>query len=193
MIPNVRRPLCAQLPGDLQWYVVKVRSGREKAVKEGLERRVRLEALEESVGRILIPVENVVDIRHGRRAERSRKLYSGYLLCELVLDDRVQALFREIHGVSDFVRSGGMPVPLSPNEATRLLASQLEGKENLILPDYYPGDRVRILRGAFAQMEAEVVEVLADTGQVRVHVTILGRQVFLDLEVCDILELRGRD
>jgi transcriptional antiterminator NusG len=108
-----------------------VHSGREEAVKDVLERRVRIEALEEVVGRILIPVEKLVEIRNGRRTERSRKLFSGYLLCEIVLDDRVLALFREIPGVCDFVRSGCAPVPLSPGEAARWLASQSEGKMRL--------------------------------------------------------------
>jgi transcriptional antiterminator NusG len=176
----------------LQWYAVKVHKGREEAVKEVLERRVRLEALEVVVGRILIPVERVVEIRNGRRVERTRKLFPGYLLCELVLDDRVLALLREIPGVSDFVRSGSAPVPLSPTEAERFVAGPAEGKVNVILPDFDPGDRVRILRGAFAQMEGEVAEVLADTGQIRVRVAILGRPVFLDLEASEILPLPGR-
>ena len=109
MAPSVRRPSCAQSPGGLQWYAVKVHSGREEAVKEVLERRARLEALEGAVGRNLIPVERVAEIRNGRRAERTRKLFPGYLLCEFVLDDWVRALLREIPGVSDFVRSGSAP------------------------------------------------------------------------------------
>ena len=192
MIPSVRRSSCAQPSGALQWYVIKVHSGREEAVKDVLERRVRIEALEEVVGRILIPVEKLVEIRNGRRAERSRKLFSGYLLCEIVLDDRVLALFREIPGVCDFVRSGCTPVPLSPGEAARFLASQSEGKVNVILPDFDPGDRVRILRWTFAQMEGEVADVLSDTGQVRVCLTILGRPVFLDMEASDLLQLGAR-
>jgi transcriptional antiterminator NusG len=157
-----------------------------------LERRDRLEALEEAVGRILIPVERVAEMRHGRRAERTRKLFSGYLLCELALDDRVLALFREVPGVSNFIRSGSTLLPLSPAEAERFVAGQAEGKVNVILPDFDPGDRIRILRGTFAQMEGEVTEVLADTGQVRVRVEILGRPVFLDLEASEILQLAGR-
>jgi len=176
----------------LQWYAVKVHSGREEAVKEVLERRVRLEALEGAVGRILIPVERVAEIRNGRRAERTRKLFSGYLLCQLVLDDRVPALFREIPGVSDFVRGGSTPLPLSPTVAERFVAGQSEGKVNLILPDFDPGDRIRVLRGTFAQMEGEVAEVLADTGQIRVRLEILGRPVFLAMEASDILQLAGR-
>jgi transcriptional antiterminator NusG len=191
MAPSVRRPSCAQSPGGWQWYVIKVHSGREEAVKEVLERRVRLEALEEAVGRILIPVERVAEIRNGRRAERTRKLFSGYLLCELVLDDRVLALFREIPGVSDFVRGGSTPLPLNPTEAERFVAGQSEGNVKVILPDFDPGDRVRVLRGTFAQMEGEVALVLADTGQVRVRVEILGRPVFLDMEASEVLQLAG--
>jgi len=172
--------------------VVKVHSGREEAVKEALQRRVRMEALEEVVGRILIPVERVAEIRNGRRAERTRKLFSGYVLCEIVLDDRLLALFREIPGVSDFVRSGATPAPLAATEAERLVATQSEEKVNVIVPDFDPGDRVRILRGAFAQMEGEVAEVLPDTGQVRVRVAILGRPVLLDMEASEILQMAGR-
>ncbi len=191
MAPGVRRPPSAQPPGGLQWYVVKVHSGREEAVKEALERRARLEALEQEVGRVLIPVERVAEIRNGRRAERTRKLFPGYVLCELVLDDRVLSLFREIPGVSDFVRGGATPLPLSPVEAERFVAGQAEGEVNVILPDFDPGDRIRVLRGAFAQMEGEVAEVLAGTGQVRVRVEILGRPVLLDVEASDILPLTG--
>jgi transcriptional antiterminator NusG len=189
MAPSVRRPSSAQPPGGLQWYVVKVYSGREEAVKEVLERRARLEELEDIVGRILIPVERVVEIRNGRRAERTRKLFSGYLLCELVFDDRVLALLREIPGVSDFVRSGATPLPLSPTEAERFVAGQAEGNVNVILPVFDPGEPIRVLRGTFAQMEGEVAEVLAGTGQVRVRLEILGRPVFLDLEACELLKL----
>jgi transcriptional antiterminator NusG len=173
----------------LQWYVVRVHSGREEAVKEALERRVRLEGLQEVISRLLIPVERVAEVRKGRRVERTRKLFSGYVLCEMIIDDRVLSLFREISGVSDFIRSGSTPVPLSPAEAERLLAGQSGGKVNVILPDFNPGDRVRVLHGTFAQMEGEVTEVLADSCQVRVRLTILGRPVLFDLEASGVLQL----
>jgi transcriptional antiterminator NusG len=184
---------CALFLWTVQWYVVKVHSGREEAIKDVLERRVRLEALEEVIGRILIPVDKVAEIRNGRKAEHTRKLFSGYLLCEIVLDDRVLALFREIPGVTDFVRSVSTPVSLSPTEAARIVAGQSEGKVNVILPDLDPGDRVRILRGTFTQMAGEVAEVLADTGQIRVCLEILGRPVFLDMEATDLLQLARHD
>lgn len=191
MTPSVRRP--SSVVSGFQWFVVKVHSGREEVVKAALERRLRVEGLDAAICRILIPVEKVVELRKGRRVERTRKLFSGYLLCELALDDQLLALFREIPGISDFIRSGSVPVPLSSAEADRLVAEQLEEKEHVLLPEFDPGDQVRILRGTFAQTEGEVAEVLPNTGQVRVRVTILGRPVLLDLEPFEILQLRGRD
>jgi len=191
MSPSVRRPSSVPPEGGLQWYVVQVQSGREEAVRQALERRARAEGLEGSVGRVLIPVEKVAELRGGRRVERTRKLHSGYLMCEIALDDRTQALVRETPGVVDFVRSGSVPVPLSPAEAERLVIGQSDEKVNIILPDFDPGDRVRILCGTFAQLEGEVAEVLPATGQVRVRLTILDRPVFLVLEASEILQLVG--
>jgi transcription termination/antitermination protein NusG len=192
MSPSVRRPSSDSACG-LQWYVVQVQSGREEAVKQALERRARIEGLEEAVGRMLIPVERIAEMRHGRRVERTRKLFSGYLLCEVVFDDRVLALFRETPGVSDFVRSGALPVPLSPSEVSRIVADPSDQKVKVVLPNFDPGDTIRILRGMFAQMEGEVVEVLPDGGQVRVRLTILGRPVQLDMEVSEVLQVAGRE
>jgi transcriptional antiterminator NusG len=189
MSPSVRRPSSAT--GGWQWYAVKVQKGREEAVEQALQQRAQVECLDGVVGRLLLPVEKVAEIRGGRRVERTRKLFPGYLLCELVLDDRVQALFREIPGVNDFIRSGYVPVPLSPTEAERLVAGQSQSKVEVILPAFALGDSVRVLRGTFATMEGEVAEVRADTCRVRVRLTILGRPVLLDLEASEILQLAG--
>jgi transcriptional antiterminator NusG len=191
MSPSVRRPSSESSLGGLRWYVLKVQNGREEAVKEALERRVRIEGLDDVVGRVIVPAEKVVEVRMGRRIERTRKLFPGYLLCEVVLEDRVLALFRETPGVSDFVRSGSAPVPLSPIEMEGLLARQSEEKVNVVHPEFDIADRVRILRGTFAQMEGEVTEVLPATGQVRVRLTILERPVFLVVEASEILQLSG--
>jgi len=177
----------------LQWYVVKVQSGREGTVQEAIQRRARAEGLEDAVGRILIPVEKVLELRSGRRIERTRKLFPGYLMCELKLDDRVLTLFHEIPGVGDFVGSGAAPVPLSPAEVERLVGAQAEDRVTLFPPAFNLSGRLRILRGAFAQMEGEVVEVLANTGQVRVRLEILGRPVTLDLEASEVLQLAGAE
>jgi transcriptional antiterminator NusG len=192
MAPSVRRPSSAQPPDGFRWYAIKVHSGHEEVVKERLERCVRLESLGDLVGRFFIPVERVAEVRHGRRAEWTRKLFPGYLLCEVVLDERVLALFRATPGVTDFVGTGSAPVPLSPSEAEQFVAGLSEGLVKVILPNLDRGDRVRVLRGTFAQMEGEVADILASTGQVRVRLAILGRPVLLDIESADVLHLAGR-
>jgi len=193
MSPGVRRPSSVPSSGELRWYVIQVQGGREEAVQSALERRLRVEGLEETVGRIVIPVERVVELTRGRRVERTRKLFPGYLLCELVLDDRSVALIRETPGVTDFVRSGCNPMPLHSTEVERLLPGQSDPTVKVILPRFEPGDRVRILCGTFAQMEGEVAEVATDAGQVRVRLTILGRPVFVVVATSEVLRLEGRD
>jgi transcriptional antiterminator NusG len=192
MAPSVRRPSSAQPPDGFRWYAIKVHSGHEEVVKERLERRVRLEYLGDLVGRFFIPVERVAEIRCGRRAERTRKLFPGYLFCEVVPDERVLALVRATPGVTDFVGTGSVPVPLSPREAEQFVAGLSEGQVKVILPNLECGDRVRILRGTFAQTEGEVADILASTRQVRVRLAILGRPVLLDMEPADLLQLAGR-
>jgi transcriptional antiterminator NusG len=190
MPPSVRRPSSVPSPSPLRWYAVQVQSGREDAVKRTLERRARGEGLEGAFGRVLTPVEKVAEVRNGRRVERTRKLFSGYLLCEVALDDGILALIRGTPGVIDFAR-GTTPVPLSPSEAERLVAGQSEGKVSVILPGFDLGDRVRVLRGTFAGAEGEVAEVLRDSGRVRVRLTILGRPALLEVEASEVLRLGG--
>jgi transcription termination/antitermination protein NusG len=182
MSPGVPGPFPVPSVGGKRWYVVKVQAGREQAVKEAVERRARVEGLEESLGRIVIPTEKVAELRRGKRTERSRKLFPGYLVCEVALDERVLALFRETRGVSDFVGAASVPVPLSPREVEAFVGGQGESQVRVVVPAFEPGERVRVTDGVIAQMEGEVEEVLGETGQVRVRLTILGQPVALDVE-----------
>jgi transcriptional antiterminator NusG len=85
-------------PSNKRWYVVKVQSGREESIKEAIERRVKIEGLEEFFGQIIIPIERVTEMRNGKRVTRSRKLYPGYLMVEVEFNDRILYLFRETSG-----------------------------------------------------------------------------------------------
>lgn len=187
MSPSVQRPSSVSC-SEMRWYPVQVQTAREEAVKLALERRIRGEGMNELLGRIIIPTETVVTLRNGRRVERQRRLFAGYVMCELSLDDHMIALIRETPGVIDFVRSGSSPVPLQPKEASRLIDRESKDEQKLVLPDFTPGDRVRLIRGTFTQMEGEVVEPLP-TGHVRVRLTILGRPVNLEIEAIDLLQL----
>jgi len=173
-------------PNNKHWYVVKVQSGREESIKEAIERRVKIEGLEEFFGQIIVPVEKVTEMRNGKRVVRERKLYPGYLMVEVEYNDRILYLFRETSGVGDFV--GGSlnhpPPPMSDREVERMRGSQGQHVPGTIhtKPKYDRGDRVKVKDGTFAGMEGEVKELLEAKGLVRVELTIFGRPVPVELE-----------
>ncbi|HEV8058420.1 MAG TPA: transcription termination/antitermination protein NusG, partial [Gemmataceae bacterium] len=169
------------------WYVVKVQSGREESIKEAIERRVRIEGLEEFFAKIIIPVEKTAEMRNGKRVVKERKLYPGYLMVEVEYNDRILYLFRETSGVGDFV--GGSlqhaPSPMTDREVERMLGRQGDKEDVKIVhhkPKYDRGDRVKVKEGTFAGMEGEVKELIEAKGQVRVELTIFGRPVPVELE-----------
>jgi transcriptional antiterminator NusG len=178
-----------------RWYVVKVQSGREDTIKEAIERRVRKEGLEEYYGQIVIPVEKVTEVKtdkNGKRVTRTkeRKLYPGYLMCEVEYNDRILYLFRETSGVGDFVgaQPGNLdrpPTPMSDREVQKILGPQ--GAEKEAPTPARPkgmdvGDRVRVVDGIFNGMEGTVKQILESVGRVQVEVTIFGRPTAVDLE-----------
>jgi len=175
-----------KVPSNKRWYVVKVQSGREESIKEAIERRVKIESLEEHFGQIIIPVERVTEMRNGKRVVRERKLYPGYLMVEVEYNDRILYLFRETAGVGDFV-GGGVnhpPPPMSEREVERMLGRQGEHVPGIAhpKPKYDRGDRVKVKDGTFAGMEGEVKDLLEAKGLVRVELTIFGRPVPVELE-----------
>jgi transcriptional antiterminator NusG len=173
-------------PDNKQWYVVKVQSGREESIKEAIERRVKIEGLEEYFGQIVIPVEKVTEIRSGKRYVKERKLYPGYLMVQVEYNENILYLFRETSGVGDFV--GGSlhkpPQPMKPHEVEKMLALGDVGpkQDEKVKLRFDRGDRVKIRDGAFTGMEGEVKELLETKAHVRVEVTIFGRPVSVELE-----------
>ena len=184
-----------------KWYVVKVQSGREDSIRGALERRVKLENLEPHVGRIVVPVEKITEVRDGKRRIKKVKKFPGYLFCEVDFNEHVLYLFRETSGVGDFV--GGshtkLPQPMTEREVQRMLADQDEvtggdKKESTaaeettkgrIKLDYDVGDTVKVREGMFANMEGPVKDIAdrdSQTPKVKVVLTIWGRPVEVDLD-----------
>lgn len=181
-----------------KWYVVKVQSGREDSIKNNLERRVKIENLEPYIGRILIPVEKITEVRNGRRVEKKRKKFPGYLMCEVELNDDVKVLFRESSGVGEFVggRIDKDPAPMPEREVERMLLDtdtgegkdkkvQEKKKEDKIVLNFAVGDRVKVLQGMFKDSEGEVKEIPpnpAENSKVKVVVQFWGRPVDVDVD-----------
>jgi transcriptional antiterminator NusG len=184
--PAAAEPEEAKPPETKHWYVVKVQSGREESIKEAIERRVKIEGLEQFFGQIVIPVEKVTEIRGGKRYVKERKLYPGYLMCQVEFNENILYLFRETSGVGDFI--GGSlnkpPLPMKPHEVEKMLGLMGEGpkQDEKIKLRFDRGDRVKIRDGAFSGMEGEVKELLEAKAHVRVEVTIFGRPVSVELE-----------
>jgi transcriptional antiterminator NusG len=178
-----------------RWYVVKVQSGREDTIKEAIERRVHKEGLEEFYGQIVIPVEKVTEVKtdkNGKRVTRTkeRKLYPGYLMCEVEYNDRILYLFRETSGVGDFVGAqpgnpDRPPTPMSEREIQRMMGPAKGTDEPTVAPppkDLSVGDRVKVVDGTFNGMEGSVKQILEKVAKVQVELTIFGRPVTVELE-----------
>lgn len=166
-----------------EWYVLRVASGREESVKEGLLRKIQLAGLEEYVPTVLVPTERVSEIKGGKKRFKERKLFPGYLIVEMDLTDDVWYLIKDTTGIGDFVGSFQKPIPLAPSEVEKVL-STMHAKEEApeVKIDLEAGDRVKIKEGPFENFDGVVYEIFPAKGQVRVTVTIFGRATHVDLE-----------
>lgn len=173
--------------GEKRWYVVKVQSGREETIKEAIERRVKIDGLEDSFGQIVIPTEKVTEMRRGKRVSKERKLFPGYMMVEVDFNDRILFLFRETSGVGDFVGGTALnkiPTPMSDREIERMLRVKGDTTAPTIVsrPTFDRGDRVKVKDGTFSGMEGEVKEIMEALGRVKIELTIFGRPVPVELE-----------
>jgi transcription termination/antitermination protein NusG len=180
----------------MQFFVLKVASNKEDRVREALARKVKIEGLDNLVGRILVPTERVRSMKGGVRKESDRKLYPGYVFIELELDpngmipENVWFLIRETEGVGDFIGSNGKPTPMSPKDQAKMLEEAERPEESPSLKtEYKKGDKIKVTDGAFVNFEGEVDEIISDKGMVRIITTIFGRPTPLELEYWQIEKL----
>jgi len=163
--------------------VVRVQSGREEQVRDGLIRRVRAAGLESKIFSVVVPTEKITEIRSGRKTVRERKKYPGYIMIEMLQDKDSWFLVRETPGIGDFL---GLkePIPMAEHEVNRMLAEQTETEEDRpkIKIDFQKGDGVRVKDGPFENFDGVVEEVDEKNGRVKVSITVFGRPTPVDLE-----------
>ena len=172
------------------WYVLRVQSNKEETVRETLDRKIKMEGLEDLLPRVVVPTERVSTIKGGRRRVSERKLYPGYVFVEMNAEDdgsvpeKVWFLIRETSGVGDFIGTEGKPTPMKSHEVEKLVGEAERSGESApaLKVDYAPGDQVKIKQGPFENFEGVVDEVQLDKGLVRVIVTIFGRATPVELE-----------
>ncbi len=168
----------------LQWYVVHAYSNYEHKVKSSLEERIRRHGLEERFGEILVPTEEVVEMREGQRRKSERKFFPGYVLVQMEMDDETWHLVKEVPKVLGFIGgSSDRPAPISDREAQAILNRVQEGVDKprpKIL--FEPGEVVRVTDGPFNDFSGVVEQVNYEKSKVRVAVQILGRSTPVELD-----------
>ncbi len=164
------------------WYVVRTLVGHESKVKLAIEKRAQAKGLNDRVFQVLIPTEQEVRTRGGKKHTVTRRVFPGYVLVEMVLDDETWTLIRTTPGVTGFVESGGKPVPLSPEEVEEIKRSIVESKERPRIA-FSPGDTVRVIEGAFADFNGKVESVAPERSKVKILINIFGRETPVELEV----------
>ena len=166
----------------MQWYVLRVASGQEDRVRRSLETRVKAKGLEERVTRILVPTETVTELRGGKRRTMRKKIYPGYVIVEMDLDNDTRYLVRETPGVGDFIGTHGNPEPLTEDEVAKLMGQiQRDTEKPKLKIQFRAGDAVKIKEGPFENYDGVIEEVDAQKGAVRVVITVFNRPTPVEL------------
>ncbi len=167
-----------------RWYVVHAYSGFEQQVKRSLAERVRMHGMEDQFGDILVPTEEVVEMRGGQKRKSERKFYPGYVLVQMEMNDATWHLVKEVPKVMGFIGgTSDKPAPITDKEAEAILQRVQEGVEKprpKIL--FEPGEVVRVIDGPFADFNGVVEEVNYEKSRMRVAVLIFGRSTPVELE-----------
>ena len=160
-----------------KWYVIHTYSGYENKVKANLEHRIESMGMEENIFQVLIPKETVTDIKDGgRRVTSEKKVFPGYILVHMELDDDSWYVVRNTPGVTGFVGSQGKPQPLSKTEFNRIVKRTESGARPKTSTDFIEGMAVKITHGPFADFDGTISEVNIDQTKVKVMVSIFGRE-----------------
>ena len=173
---------------SMRWYVVHAYSGFESKVKQSLEEHVKLHGMEDKFGQILVPTEEVVEIRDGSKRKSERKFFPGYVLVQMEMTDETWHLVKDVPKVMGFI--GGTkdkPAPISEKEAQAILQNVQEGAEKpkpKVL--YEPGEVVRVIDGPFNDFNGVVEEVDYEKSRLKVAVLIFGRSTPVDLEFSQV-------
>ncbi len=193
----IEEPAVVDSPADRpgRWFVVHTQSGYEKKVKQNLEARTQSMNMEGRIHEVVIPMEEVVEFKGGKKVVAQKKMFPGYLLVRCHLDDDSWYVIRNTPGVTGFVGQGTKPSPLRRKEVETFLAAKPEGEEQATTRKGRPrlefemGETVRVKEGPFADFSGEIVEINEDQLKVKVLVNIFGRETPVELEFSQVAKL----
>ncbi len=171
-----------------RWYIVHTYSGYENKVKVNLEKRIEYMNMADKIFRIEVPQKTVTQLKNGKKQEREEKVFPGYVLVEMIMDEDSWYVVRHTSGVTKFVGSEKRPIPARESEIKKIINRSTSTTQKIEL-DVKAGDKVRITSGPFADFIADIIEVYPDKSKLRANVSIFGRETPVELEYKQIQKL----
>ncbi len=164
-----------------RWYVVHTYSGHENKVKVNLEKRIEYMNMSEKIFRVEVPQKTITQVKGGKKSEKEEKIFPGYVLVEMIMDDDSWYVVRHTAGVTKFVGSSKKPIPAKDSEIKKIIHRGQTQAPKIEL-DVKVGDKVRIVSGPFAEFIGDITEVYPDKSKLRANVSIFGRETPVELE-----------
>ncbi len=175
---------------EQKWYIAHTYSGFENKVKSTLEEKIKSLGKEELFGQIVVPTEQVVELVKGKKRTSSRKFYPGYIMIQMVLTDETWHIVQDMEKVTGFLGGRTRPVPISDEEAQKILARMEDGREKP-KPKFFfeEGDEVRVIDGPFNNFNGVVEEVKPDKAKIKVLISIFGRSTPVELDFVQVTKI----
>ncbi len=175
---------------EINWYIVHTYSGFESRVKTTLQEKIKSLGKEEFFGQIIVPTEQVVELVKGRKKISSRKFYPGYIMVQMALTDETWHIVQDTDKVTGFLGEKLKPVPISKEEAQRILTRMEDGQEKP-KPKFLfeEGDEVRVINGPFTNFNGMVEEVKPDKAKLKVLISIFGRSTPVELDFVQVMKI----
>ncbi len=176
----------AEPPSDQRaWYVVHSYSGYENKVRKNLEHRIESMDMQNQIFQVVVPTEEEVEIKNGQRRTTKRRVFPGYILVEMIMNDDSWYVVRNTPGVTGFVGMGNKPVPLRPEEVEKIM-KRMEAETPKVKVSFKPGQKVRIIDGPFSDFLGTVDDLNLDKGKVRILVSFFGRETPVELDFLQV-------
>jgi len=166
-----------------KWYVVHTYSGHENKVKTNIEKMVENRGMEDQVEEVSVPMEEVVEVKDGKRVVKERKKFPGYVLVKMIMNDKTWYIVRNTQGVTGFVGPGSKPIPLTDEEMRRM------GLQEVVSVDFVVGDQVKVMSGPFENFMGTVESINDDQQKVKVYISMFGRETLTELTFSQVEKL----
>ncbi len=174
-----------QVSDEPLWYVVHAYSGHEEKVKKNLEKRIESMDMQDKILQVLVPMEDEIEIKDGKRRHVQKRIFPGYILVKMRLDDESWYVVRNTPGVTSFVGSGTKPVPLTERDVAKI-QRQMKQEAPKIRVEFEVGEPVRVVDGPFTDFHGKVDEINPEKGKLKVLVNMFGRETPVELDLLQV-------